>query len=92
MSWEIGKVYLALELHYDFEVGFKFAKITEITERYVKANIFEKYHLVEHKFSKMTGKEFRPNMVYYKLTPINKDDLTDNRKRIKKCKTYSSII
>lgn len=65
---EVGKKYLAIEFLYNKIIGYKIARITQINERYIWAEIYERYTPEKFKFSRMTKKQYRPNGIkQYKL-------------------------
>lgn len=69
-EFKIGKTYLCEEKIGKKTIGWKPAEIVDLNDKYIFAIVNNGYTFKIVKFSRITGKEFRPYLRHYKIVEL----------------------
>lgn len=69
-KFEIGKTYLCEEKIGKKIIGWKQAEIIDLNDKYIFAVVNNGYTFKVVKFSRITGKEFRPYLRHYRIVEL----------------------
>lgn len=69
-KFEIGKTYLCEDIIGKKIIGWKPAEIVDLNDKYIFAIVYNGYTYKVVKFSRITGKEFRPYLRHFRIVEL----------------------